>query len=46
MIRLAGEAELPGLREIERAAGRPFRDFGTTLTADDPRPTTARLTRC
>ncbi|WP_214416363.1 GNAT family N-acetyltransferase [Sphaerisporangium fuscum] len=34
-IRLAGVAELPVLQDIERAAGRPFRDIGMQAIADD-----------
>ncbi|MCT2582873.1 GNAT family N-acetyltransferase [Actinophytocola gossypii] len=35
MIRLAGRADLAVLREIERAAGEPFRDIGMAEIADD-----------
>lgn len=35
MIRPAREVELPALREVERAAGAPFRDLGMDAVADD-----------
>ncbi|MDH2424652.1 GNAT family N-acetyltransferase [Sphaerisporangium sp. TRM90804] len=34
-IRVAGVHELPVLQEIERAAGRPFRDIGMSAVAED-----------
>ncbi|WP_225877995.1 GNAT family N-acetyltransferase [Spongiactinospora rosea] len=37
-IREAEPGELPALREIERAAGRVFRDFGMPEIADDEPP--------
>lgn len=44
MIRLASLADLPTLRDIERAAGAPFRDLGMAAIADDDPPTVAELT--
>lgn len=35
MLRPARELELPALREVERAAGAPFRDLGMDAVADD-----------
>ncbi|GGU41458.1 GCN5 family N-acetyltransferase [Lentzea flava] len=35
LIRLAQPAELPYLREIEKASGEPFRDVGMPEIADD-----------
>ncbi len=37
-IRPATETDLPVLREIERAAGRPFADLGMTFVAEDEPP--------
>lgn len=37
-IRLAREADLPVLRDIERAAGRCFADIGMTFVAEDEPP--------
>ncbi|MFH8655663.1 GNAT family N-acetyltransferase [Streptomyces afghaniensis] len=37
-IRPATAAELPGLQDIERAAGAPFRDLGMPEIADDEPP--------
>ncbi|WP_431962680.1 GNAT family N-acetyltransferase [Nocardia sp. bgisy134] len=42
-IRPATEADLPVLRDIERAAGKPFADIGMTAVADDEPPTLATL---
>ncbi|MCA2214449.1 GNAT family N-acetyltransferase [Jidongwangia harbinensis] len=39
MIRLATEADLAGLRDIERAAGRAFADIGMAAIAADEPPT-------
>ncbi|KOX06259.1 GCN5 family acetyltransferase [Streptomyces sp. NRRL B-1140] len=38
-LRPATPAELPGLQDIERAAGAPFRDLGMPEIADDEPPT-------
>jgi len=41
-----GEArpwDLPGLRELERAAGAPFRGLGMAAVADDEPPHPASL---
>lgn len=35
MIRLARSEDLPKLREVERAAGAPFRDLGMGAVADE-----------
>ncbi|GAA4977754.1 GNAT family N-acetyltransferase [Kineococcus glutinatus] len=43
MIRLARPQDLPRLRDVERAAGEPFRDLGMDAVADDEPPTTAEL---
>jgi len=45
MIRPARPDDLPVLRDLERAAGAPFRDLGMTAVADDEPPTIAELTR-
>lgn len=42
-IRPAREADLPRLREIERAAGAPFAELDMTLVAEDEPPTIAAL---
>ncbi|MEV1294325.1 hypothetical protein [Pseudonocardia sp. NPDC049635] len=45
MIRRATPADAPALREIERAAGEPFRELGLDVVADDeppPRPAMRR----
>lgn len=44
MIRKASVDDLPVLREIERAAGEPFRALGMAAIADDEPPTVAELT--
>jgi GNAT superfamily N-acetyltransferase len=44
-IRPATADELPALRDIERAAGAPFRDLGMTAVADDDPPTLDVLER-
>ena len=44
MIRDASLTDLPVLREIERAAGAPFRDLGMAAIADDEPPTIDELT--
>ena len=44
MIRDASLTDLPVLREIERAAGAPFRDLGMAAVADDEPPTIEELT--
>ena len=44
-IRAVRPAELPLLQEIERAAGRPFRDIGMPEIAEDAPPTLADLAR-
>ncbi|MGH3813107.1 MAG: GNAT family N-acetyltransferase [Pseudonocardiaceae bacterium] len=43
MIRAARPDDLPALRELERAAGAPFRDLGMTAVADDEPPSIADL---
>ncbi|MDI2029343.1 GNAT family N-acetyltransferase [Saccharopolyspora sp. TS4A08] len=43
MIRLAREADLPVLREVERAAGEPFAELGMDLVATDEPPSVAVL---
>lgn len=43
MIRLAGEADLPVLREVERDAGRSFAALGMDLVAEDEPPPVAVL---
>lgn len=42
-IRPARPGDLPVLREIERAAGEPFRALGMDAVADDEPPTVAEL---
>jgi GNAT superfamily N-acetyltransferase len=42
-IRLAQEADLPALREIEQAAGQAFRPIGMASVADDELPTLESL---
>ncbi|MEV0031358.1 GNAT family N-acetyltransferase [Nocardia sp. NPDC050793] len=42
-IRPATETDLPVLRDIERAAGKPFAEIGMTAVADDEPPTLATL---
>ncbi|MGH3921886.1 MAG: GNAT family N-acetyltransferase [Pseudonocardiaceae bacterium] len=44
-IRAAGVEELPALQDIERAAGRAFRDIGMPEIADDEPPTLDELGR-
>ncbi|GIG90308.1 GNAT family N-acetyltransferase [Plantactinospora endophytica] len=44
-IRAARPRDLAGLREIERAAGRSFRDIGMPEVADDEPPSVDELTR-
>ncbi|MGB3439283.1 MAG: GNAT family N-acetyltransferase [Actinophytocola sp.] len=44
MIREASPTDLPVLRDIERAAGEPFRDVGMAAIADDEPPTIETLT--
>ena len=44
MIREASLTDLPVLRDIERAAGTPFRDIGMASIADDEPPTIDELT--
>ena len=44
MIREASLTDLPVLRDIERAAGVPFRDVGMAAIADDEPPTIEELT--
>ncbi|KPC63961.1 GNAT family N-acetyltransferase [Streptomyces chattanoogensis] len=44
-ISLPDAAELPLLRDIERAAGEPFRALGMAAIADDEPPSPAELTR-
>lgn len=46
MIRLALPEELPELREIERAAGEPFRGLGMASIADGELPSLEELARC
>jgi GNAT superfamily N-acetyltransferase len=43
VIREASPTDLPVLRDIERAAGAPFRDIGMAAVADDEPPTLAEL---
>lgn len=43
VIRLAWEDDLSLLREVERAAGRPFADVGMDLVAFDEPPSLAVL---
>ena len=43
LIRAARPDDLPALRELERAAGAPFRDLGMTAVADDEPPSVADL---
>lgn len=43
MIRAARSADLPVLREIERAAGMAFHDLGMTAVANDEPPSLAEL---
>ncbi len=43
MIRAARADDLPALRELERAAGAPFRGLGMHAVADDPPPSLADL---
>lgn len=43
MIRLARDADLPALQEVERAAGRSFAELGMTLVAEDAPPSLAVL---
>ena len=43
MIRSATAADLPVLRDIECAAGAPFRDLGMAAVADDDPPTIEEL---
>lgn len=45
-VRPAREDDLPMLREIERAAGRPFAALGMDLVADDEPPSLATLRGC
>ncbi len=42
-VRPAREDDLPHLREIERAAGRPFAELGMHLVADDEPPSLETL---
>lgn len=44
-IRPAHQPELPGLREIERAAGQAFRDIGMPDIADHEPPSIEELSR-
>lgn len=44
MIREASLTDLPVLRDIERAAGAPFREVGMAAIADDEPPTIDELT--
>jgi GNAT superfamily N-acetyltransferase len=44
VIREASLTDLPVLRDIERAAGTPFRDVGMAAIADDEPPTIDELT--
>ncbi|MYU54471.1 MULTISPECIES: GNAT family N-acetyltransferase [Streptomyces] len=44
IIRIATPEDLPALRDLERAAGEPFRALGMPQIADDEPPTTAQLT--
>ncbi|WP_407549149.1 GNAT family N-acetyltransferase [Streptomyces sp. Pv4-95] len=43
-IREPSPADLPALREIERAAGEPFRALGMARIADDEPPSVGQLT--
>lgn len=43
LIRAARADDLPALRELERAAGTPFRDLGMVAVADDEPPSVADL---
>lgn len=43
MIRPAREADLPGLRELERVAGKPFADIGMSSVAEDEPPSIEQL---
>jgi len=43
VIRRARPDDLPALRELERAAGGPFRDLGMAAVADDEPPTVDEL---
>jgi len=43
MIRLARADDLPALRELERAAGAPFRELVMAAIADDEPPSLAVL---
>ncbi|MBN9792172.1 MULTISPECIES: GNAT family N-acetyltransferase [unclassified Pseudonocardia] len=43
MIRPARVADVPALREIERAAGEPFREIGLDVVADEEPPPAAVL---
>ena len=43
MIRIARPDDLPHLRELEQAAGEPFRDLGMAAVADDEPPTLGEL---
>ncbi|MEV0374903.1 GNAT family N-acetyltransferase [Streptomyces sp. NPDC050636] len=45
IIRTPSLAELPLLRDIERAAGEPFRALGMAAIADDEPPSVTELTR-
>ncbi|CAM5705677.1 GNAT family N-acetyltransferase OS=Streptomyces alboniger OX=132473 GN=CP975_29000 PE=4 SV=1 [Streptomyces alboniger] len=45
LIRPATASELPALRDIERAAGEPFRALGMAAVADDEPPTVEALER-
>ena len=38
IIRLAGDENLPVLRDVERAAGTAFADIGMAFVADDEAP--------
>ncbi|MFI0502744.1 GNAT family N-acetyltransferase [Streptomyces albogriseolus] len=44
-IRPAAPGELPGLQDVERAAGAPFRDLGMPEIADDDPPALDELER-
>ncbi len=43
VLREATPRDLPGLRELERAAGAPFRGLGMGAVADDEPPTVTEL---
>ncbi|ONM46535.1 GNAT family N-acetyltransferase [Nocardia donostiensis] len=43
MIRSAATADIPILRELERAAGKPFADIGMTAVAEDEPPSADTL---